>query len=333
MLSYDRLEQILNQLTPKEQFLKKHPDAQKDYSSLPQETVGGIRVCRFRQDLFEKDSGRLRKNFSIKLHERFSLVPMHVHNYIEMSYVYKGKFPQKIGENEVLLTEGQICLLDTNAPHEIRETHAGDIIVNMSISPEYFSEHFISRLSRGNILGDFYVNAINEQKAHDRYIIFPAENDRRFRLYFRELLSEYLSPSVCGEDIMEGLLSLILSELLVVYEKEIAGSEEKKDNRLIPVLKYLDAHYADCTLQDTAAFFGVHPNYLTAMLKKHTGRSFKELLLEKRLTVAAGLIAATADPITDIAASVGYQNMSYFYRKFQEKYDTTPAAYRNAAKL
>lgn len=328
MLTYERLDQILNQLTEKEQFLQKHPDAQKSYAALPTKLVNGMEVYRFRQELIPKESGLLHRDFAIHLHERFSLVPMHIHNYIEMSYVYRGSFPQRIGDEHVLLREGQICLLDTNVPHAIEMTSASDVIVNISISTQYFSEHFISRLSQGNILGDFYVNSINEQKSHDRYIIFSSENDRRIRLFFKELLCEYYSPSVCHEDIQEDLLALILSELLVVYENTVSREGVPSDSRLIPILKYMDTHYADCTLRETASFFNLHPNYLTAMLKKHTGHSFKELLLTKRMTVAAGLIAATDEPVTDIASDVGYHNMSYFYRKFQEIYGTTPARYR-----
>ena len=57
------------------------------------------------------------------------------------------------------------------------------------------------------------------------------------------------------------------------------------------------------------------------------------LLREKRLGRAAELLAGTALPVEDIIGAVGYDNTSYFYRKFREHYGVSPKQYREGKRF
>ena len=57
-----------------------------------------------------------------------------------------------------------------------------------------------------------------------------------------------------------------------------------------------------------------------------------ELLQEKRMNQARYLLAHTKLSVNQIIALVGYENNSYFYRKFREKYGETPKDYREREK-
>ena len=69
---------------------------------------------------------------------------------------------------------------------------------------------------------------------------------------------------------------------------------------------------------------------LSSAVHLATGRTFKELLLEKRLSKGAELLRDTGLPVEDIIAAVGYENTSYFYRKFRERYGVSPRDYRRS---
>ena len=68
--------------------------------------------------------------------------------------------------------------------------------------------------------------------------------------------------------------------------------------------------------------------YLSAVVHRATGRTFKELLLEKRLSKAAQLLRETRLTTQDIILAVGYENTSYFYRVFRARFGVTPKEYR-----
>ena len=71
---------------------------------------------------------------------------------------------------------------------------------------------------------------------------------------------------------------------------------------------------------------------LSRTIKQEFGHTFKEMLQEKRMHQAAKLLQDTDLVVNDIVAAVGYENNSYFYRKFREKYGTTPDQYRKRCK-
>ena len=106
-------------------------------------------------------------------HPRFIKFTEHKHSFIEMNYVYSGTCTQYINGKEVILKEGDLCLLDTNVTHGIESASENDIIINIMIRTSYFDSALLQRLSGNDLLTDFFVHAIYQQKKDSRYIIFP----------------------------------------------------------------------------------------------------------------------------------------------------------------
>ncbi|MDE5597397.1 MAG: helix-turn-helix transcriptional regulator, partial [Lachnospiraceae bacterium] len=56
--------------------------------------------------------------------------------------------------------------------------------------------------------------------------------------------------------------------------------------------------------------------------------NFKELLQQRKLQQAAYLLSQTPLSVEQIMENIGYDNSSYFYRKFRDKYGCSPRTYR-----
>ena len=93
------------------------------------------------------------------------------------------------------------------------------------------------------------------------------------------------------------------------------------------MLGYIERSFAACSLEEMAAHFHVSPNYASALLKQQVGKTYRQLVQERRLARAAELLRAGATAEA-AARAVGYENMSFFYRKFRAAYGCTPAKYR-----
>jgi transcriptional regulator GlxA family with amidase domain len=61
--------------------------------------------------------------------------------------------------------------------------------------------------------------------------------------------------------------------------------------------------------------------------------TFSRFLQDIRLEAAAKLLRGTERTINDVASASGYENMSYFYKIFYEKYQMKPADLRRAKKV
>ena len=66
----------------------------------------------------------------------------------------------------------------------------------------------------------------------------------------------------------------------------------------------------------------------TAAQRAETGRTYKELLQKHRMETAARLLRRSDMNIQQIISLVGYENTSYFYRLFHERYGLSPREYR-----
>ena len=73
--------------------------------------------------------------------------------------------------------------------------------------------------------------------------------------------------------------------------------------------------------------------YLSRLIKKNTGQSFSELLLDLRLKKSMELLRLTDMRINDIAAKAGYNDVSYFISIFKKCTGVTPKEWRSLAKL
>ena len=63
---------------------------------------------------------------------------------------------------------------------------------------------------------------------------------------------------------------------------------------------------------------------------RRQGRTYKELLQKHRMETAARLLRRSDWNIQQIITYVGYENTSYFYRLFHERYGQSPREYRQS---
>ena len=263
---------------------------------------------------------------------RFSRVPLHRHDYLELFYIYAGRCTAAINGRTVQLAAGDVCIMDTRAVHAIDPAGAEDIILNCLIQQQYFNAQFIGRLASSGLVAQFLAEALSENSTHDNYMLFHTGGEPLVRELFEDAFCEYLDPGVCSGDMLDSYLTLLFIQLARCYK---ANKEEEaravSRSYLTEVLHYIEENCAACTLEGTAAQFGYAPNYLSRAVKKATGFSFKELVNISRLQKAAFLLKNTADPIRAIADVCGWSNQSQFYKKFADGYGCTPKQYREQA--
>ncbi|MFF1066429.1 helix-turn-helix domain-containing protein, partial [Clostridioides difficile] len=60
---------------------------------------------------------------------------------------------------------------------------------------------------------------------------------------------------------------------------------------------------------------------------------FKDIIHEQRLKKATTLLKSTDMSIEDISIEVGYNNQTFFYKKFKETYSLTPKKYRIKSRI
>ncbi len=80
------------------------------------------------------------------------------------------------------------------------------------------------------------------------------------------------------------------------------------------------------------ALSGVSAAHLSRTLKAYRQQTPSAFINELRVQQAALLLTTTTEAIIEIAATCGFANLSYFYRRFGERFGMSPRAFRMRAR-
>ena len=69
-------------------------------------------------------------------------------------------------------------------------------------------------------------------------------------------------------------------------------------------------------------------SWLSREIKRKTGKTYTQLVQEKRLAQAAFLLRNTDRNVSDIAYAVGYSDYSVFYKNFLKYHKVSPGEYK-----
>lgn len=288
----------------------------------------------------------------IRPHTRFIHFPKHTHNYVEMVYMCQGTTEHIIGGTEhIILNSGDLLLMNQHAVHEVLPASEDDIAINFIIMPEFFP-YTMELIDHQNSLFEFLTSVLSSSEPDCDYLYFrvgnvaPVQNlvenliwniNRSHATFCSENPHQPRVPDLMADSyesfnninhLTMGLLFLTLTEYADTLSQTKSSSYEQK--LVLSVLKYIEHNYKDGTLEYIAGQYHLAPYTLSRILKKQTGNSFKELLVQQKMTRAAWLLTNTSLSTEEIFHAVGYENSSYFHKKFREIYHQTPKEYRNS---
>lgn len=265
---------------------------------------------------------------AMRPHARFATFPEHTHNYVEMMYMCEGSTRHSVnGGPPLTLQAGELLFLNQHARHRVERAGEGDIGVNFIVLPQFF-DYALQMTSTGNVLAGFLIDGLRQDGGGISYLYFKAAEQVAVQNLVENLLWNLAFPGRSGGKVNQATMGLLLLQLL----EHLDGLEDAGSNGpVLAALREVEENYQDADLTRLAGELHVSLPYLSHAVRSSTGKTFKELLLEKRLDRALQLLRDTTLPIDDIIDAVGYDNSSYFYRKFRERYGVSPKVWRKYA--
>jgi AraC-like DNA-binding protein/mannose-6-phosphate isomerase-like protein (cupin superfamily) len=325
-MNIEELDIFLRQYTRRELNYIENPD----YLSSHYKNLNKILRNGKAHYIFEFKSVLKENKIAMHKDDRFTYLRPHTHKVIELNYIYSGKCTYIINDTEKTLYEGDICILDTNVIHSTKPIGEDDIIINIAMTKSYFSTGFLTRLSHHGVIANFLFNAISDSQNHDQYIILRSQDKSKIPSIIKNLACEYFNQILGSAEVIDSYMVILFTELLrkIQHAENIEFWESKTDAQLIEILEYIESNYLTCTLSEVAHHFCYNANYLSTLLKKKTGKSFKELKLIQQMTFASFLLINSEKTIHEIADEVGFSNHGFFFDKFQNYFALSPKKYR-----
>lgn len=269
------------------------------------------------------DSGRL---ITIRPHTRFAHFPEHSHNYVEMVYMCCGTTTHIANGKSILLRQGELLLFGQGARQEILPAGENDIAVNFIILPQFFDKALEMLDEEETPLRKFLVDSLRGDNANCLYFqvadILPIQN-----LIENLIWTLLRGPGPNRRSICQITMGLLFVQLLNYTDRLVSDSTEEA--AIVKILRYIEGNYPTATLTEIAGAVHYDLCGLSREIKRRTGKTFQELLQEKRLAQAVYYLTHTNLRVDEIGEAVGYSNLSYFHRIFRQRYGTTPKKYRS----
>lgn len=272
------------------------------------------------------DSGRL---ITIRPHTRFAHFPEHSHNYVEVVYMCRGSTTQIANGNQIVLHEGEILFFGQGSRQEILPAGENDIAVNFIILPQFFDKILEMLDEDKTPLRNFIVDSLGNSTGNTNCLYFQVADVLPVQNLIENLIWTLIKgTSPNRRSICQTTMGLLFMQLLNYTDRLVSGSTEEA--AIVKVLRYIEENYRTGTLIEIADTLHYDLCWLSREIKRRTGQNYKELLQEKRLTQAAYFLKHTSLRVEEVGGAVGYSNLSYFHRIFQNKYGTTPKKYRDS---
>lgn len=271
------------------------------------------------------DSGKL---ITVRPHTRFIHFPEHTHDYVEVVYMCSGETTHIVNGRTIRLHPGELLFLSQSATHEVCRAEAEDIAVNFIVLPQFFDSALAAIGEEETPIRRFLISCLCGQSGDVGYLHFQVAGIRPIQNSVENLLWILLRDTPSKRKMSQMTMALLF--MLLVGNTDTLAEEDQEDAAVFQVLRYVESNYREGSLADASERMHYDPCWLSRETRRRTGKTFTQLMQEKRLAQAAFLLRSTRRKVDDISVAVGYENVSYFHRLFSSAYGCSPKAFRDS---
>ncbi len=125
-------------------------------------------------------------------------------------------------------------------------------------------------------------------------------------------------------------LTLLLIDLARLAGDVVEDLKRSGEPVLADVFAVIDRRHCETlSLRDVADEVGLTPGHLTTVVRRRTGRTVQEWIIERRMAEARKLLTETGIPISEVARRVGISDPGYFSRLFRRTHGSSPRSWRD----
>lgn len=296
-------------------------DNQVDYRDFYQETSrDGKGLTITRSKLYETT------DIYISTHPRYSYPILHNHEFVELIYVMSGSCINYINGQAISMRKGDLCFMAPSTVHAILSVNDNDVIFNILLWKESFSSSFPGILGRDDLVSAFF-KQISLSSPNIPYMIFHTGEDD---LIFHQVLKSYEEFQEKEPHYIE-MIGFIINEIFIELSRHYlqnahigSGQDAQSEAYVYPIVSFIRMNYQTISLKELAIIFSYSETYLSKLIKKNTGQTFKEIVEDARIEKAKELILSTDSSMTEISQQSGYFDSSHMNRDFIKRLGLPP---------
>ncbi len=277
--------------------------------------------------VFEKLTQSPEEGFVFKsLQGKSCNCPWHFHPEHELILVLEGVGYRIIGDNIAVLEPGDIVLVGPNLPHVYKYT---DSLPKTKRTPYCLLVQFDAAIWAGM----FELQAFAPVRRLLRRAALGLDVTGTTRIAVEGLMRQMAE----ARDVKRIALFLEILDTLahsrgcrLISSSALSPSPDPyNEERVNRVCQYINENlHRRITVSQAARLVNLSEGAFSRFFRLHLGKTFPVLVNELRIGRACQLLAETDLPVTKVAMSCGYNNLSNFNRQFLKLKGMTPREFR-----
>jgi AraC-like DNA-binding protein len=255
--------------------------------------------------------------------------PYHYHPELELTYIYKSSGTRYIGDSIEPFTNGDLVLVGSNLPHlwkNDKNYYEGDPSVQAQAIVIQFRE---------NIFGKEFWD-LQEMRSIRNLILKSRQGIKIRKENKKEMID--LMHIMIDQKGAEQLISLLSLLHLIAESKDtkLLATKAFSNNLMETGAERINAVFAfvferfteEIRLNEIADVANMSPTAFCRYFKTHTHKTFSQFVIEIRIHHSCKLIIKEELNLSEIAFKCGFNNSSYFTKKFKKVMGMTPFEYK-----
>lgn len=248
----------------------------------------------------------------------------HYHNDLEIIYVAAGKLEITINNKVYIAEPDTLIFINNLEPHYysiLEYPYNRHVLI--------FKKNYLSMLANEPVLASIF----NYRPKNFNHMIKLAPDQADVvKGLFLKMQSEYKEAKPYWERSIKTLLCQLVIYTYRISEKSFPLSNLNQTiykTVIIDLQNYIDEHFMEeINLKDMANMFHTNMYYLCHLFKEITGNTFKNYLIQRRVSFAKDQLSYTNKDISEIATGIGFSSVNHFIRTFKKMVGITPYQYR-----
>ena len=259
----------------------------------------------------------------------------HYHDYFQVCFVTGGRVLHRQEGDEVELGPGDAFIVPPGFTHSLHFASTYSQLYSLSFEPELFhpgfsqsnAYRFLAQLNSGT-------NTLSKHSVRLRVVLDEGQQ-QNLRALMDCLIRQQELTCPAELSAAPSLISSIVYLLAQGYYQQPQNARRLKEltdynDTLLQCTRYIDQNFCkSISLAGLSKQFGLSRSAFCALFPQFTGQSLRRYVAQKRILEAQRLIRTYPHrPLTQIAAEVGYEDSSTFYRNFLKITGVSPTTYR-----
>lgn len=238
--------------------------------------------------------------------------------------ITKGSIEKMVCSSLFGIEEGMIMFLP---PHKIRT------FIHNTPDVEGYYCHFSNEFIADGPGLRYLQDILNHADVINDPTLFPdQEHHNRIFLILQQMDALYHSHQ--DQDLIRLYLFTLLGEIRHFIEKLPRFNLSVNDALVLRFRKLITSQIQNLhSVKEYADLLGVSPNHLNKSIKKATGKTASEIINESLLMEAKALLSLPHLTVSEIAFTLGIEDISYFSRFFKKHSGISPTDYRKGIDL